>query len=739
MATTRSPSTRWFGLNSVTLLLLILAAAAVVAGASNVTRQRHLAPAREGEERLRLIIESLHEGLIFHDRHRQVIEYNDAAAKILGLSGKALHHTPEELRRWRAIRPDGSPWPAETHPVEETLRTGRPLLAQVMGVQRDGRPLVWLTINTQPVFDDSGVVDGVILTFTDITAEREAQDALRTSEARFTALVERGSDIICVLDAEGRFRYASPASDRLLGAGTMAIGRSVLQIVHPDDLEVVRSTLRDLAAEPGAVVTGEMRVRDAAGRWHQIEVVASNRLDDVDIGGVVCNVRDVTERTEAADALSWQAFHDPLTGLPNRTLLLEQVEAALERTRDTGRTTAVLFLDLDRFKNVNDTMGHEAGDRLLTEIADRLRGAVRTADTVARLGGDEFIVLAESLNSRDEATYLADRIRLAVSRPVPLPQGTVTLTTSVGIAFDAGHQATTLLRDADTALYKAKDRGRDRWEIFDDSLRAETIRKVAAEQLIRTALDEDGLHVHYQAIIDLVTGQVVGAEALLRIMGPHRELLTPSSFISIAEDTGLIVPIGAGVLDDACRQVGLWREELGPEAPTTVSVNLSARQLTTPTFADVVQRTLERHELEPTSLTLELTETTLIAAGRLAHDTLETLHDSGVGLAIDDFGTGYSSLAYLKRFPVDIVKIDRSFVDGLGEQANDTEIVKAVIALGQSLGLVTVAEGVETEQQLDILRSLGCDCAQGYLLARPMPSDQLGKAVERIRRTLLHG
>ncbi len=694
-------------------------------------------PSREGNDRLRLIFGSLHEGLIFHDRDRRIMEFNDAAARILELPEGARQRRPEELPAWRAIREDGSPWPTETHPVEQTLRTGQPLLAQVMGVERPDRPLVWLVVNTQPVFDDAGAVDGVILTFTDTTAERAAQAAQRSSEARFTALVERGTDIICVVDADGGFLYASPASDRLLGAGSMGVGRSILQIVHPDDLEVVRASLRDIADEPSVVITGEIRVRDRSGRWHNVEVVASNRLDDPAIGGIVCNVRDVTERTEAAAALSWQAFHDPLTGLPNRTLLLRRVDAALARARETGRTTAVLFLDLDRFKDVNDSMGHEGGDLLLVEIAERLSASVRTRDTVARLGGDEFIVLAESLNSRDEAIYLAERIRLAVARPVSLPQGTVTLTTSVGIAFDAGQQAAKLLRDADTALYKAKDSGRDGWEIFDHSLRAETIRRVAAEQVIRTALDEDGLRVHYQPIVDLVTGAVVGAEALLRIMGPHNELMEPKSFISIAENSGLIVPIGAGVLDDACRRLGRWREQLGADAPRTVSVNLSARQLTTPAFADMVQRTLDQHELEATSLILELTESTLIEAGRSAHDILGGLHDTGVGLAIDDFGTGYSSLAYLKRFPVDIVKVDRSFIDGLGEQASDTEIVKAVIALGQSLGLATVAEGVETQAQLDALRSLGCDCAQGYLLARPVPSDQLGEAVRQVRRTLL--
>ncbi len=437
---------------------------------------------------------------------------------------------------------------------------------------------------------------------------------------------------------------------------------------------------------------------------------------------------------EAAEALMWQAHHDPLTRLPNRTMLLDRLTTALEQARMSGTKTALLVLDLDRFKNVNDTMGHEIGDRLLVEVADRLLRTVRSGDIVARLGGDEFVVLVESLTTRDEATQLADRLRAAIARPIALPKGTVTVTTSIGIAFDVDHRATSMLRDADTALYKAKDHGRDRWDVFDESLRAATVRRVAAEQLIRQALDDDGLHVHYQPIVELERGRVIGAEALLRIQGPHGDLLRPASFISIAEETGLIVPVGAGVLDTACRQLVRWRAELGDRAPATVSVNLAARQLASGCFAEVVERTLQRHGLDAASLTLELTESTLIEAGRHALDSVGGLHELGVQLAIDDFGTGYSSLSYLKRFPVDIVKVDRSFVDGLGTTSNDTEIVRAVLALGQSLGITTVAEGVETPQQLDALRALGCDRAQGYLFGRPLPPSELGAAVARAEK-----
>jgi diguanylate cyclase (GGDEF)-like protein len=446
------------------------------------------------------------------------------------------------------------------------------------------------------------------------------------------------------------------------------------------------------------------------------------------------STRDALASTEAAasvaaEALSWQALHDPLTELPNRIQLVERLTRILEASRTAGTTTAVLSLDLDRFKQVNDTMGHEAGDRVLVEVAHRLRAAIRSSDLVARLGGDEFTVVAEVQSDRIEAARLAERLREVVARPVWLPQGSVTLTASIGLAFDAGHRAATLLRDADTALHKAKDHGRDRSEVFDDSLRAEAVRRASAERILRRALDEDGLRVLYQPIVDLAGGGVVAAEALLRVVGSHGELLTPASFITIAEDTGLIVPIGAAVLDGACAQLAAWQDELGDHAPRQVSVNLAARQLTR-LFPAVVEGALARHGLRPDQLVLELTETALIEAGRDALEAVEHLSSLGVRLAIDDFGTGYSSLAYLKRFPVDIVKIDRSFTKGLGVDPHDTEIVRAVVALARSLELTCVAEGVETAEQLRQLHRLGCDEAQGYLFARPLPGAELGPALQ---------
>jgi diguanylate cyclase (GGDEF)-like protein len=615
-----------YGTTTAALVAILAGNRARHRAALRSAHARALASALEREERLRLIVGSLHEGLIFQDRDQRLIEYNDAASSILGITDVSLYLTPEEMGPWHPVLEDGTILSFDDHPTAVTLRTLEPSIGMTVGVALSSGHTIWVRANTIPVFGDDGDVDGVITTFTDITAERTAQTALASSEA------------------------------------------------------------------------------------------AAN---------------------EATEALSWQTFHDPLTQLPNRAQLVDRLTLSLDRANHQGGLTAVLVLDIDRFKNVNDTMGHEAGDLLLVEIAERLRGAVRSSNVVARLAGDEFVVLADSLADRAEALALADRLRSVVSEPVSLPQGIVTVTASMGIAFDVDHRPGTLLRDADTALHKAKEQGRDSLAIFDDSLRAETIRRVAAEQLLRRALDEDGLRVLYQPIVDLTTGEIAGAEALLRILGPHGELLTPSSFVSIAEDTGLIVPVGAGVLDHACQQFIEWQWELGDAAPRYVSVNLSARQITTRHFPSVVARTLAQHGVDPSCLTLELTETTLIEAGHAALDTVEELHELGVCLAIDDFGTGYSSLSYLKRFPVDVVKVDRSFVAGLGTQQHDTEIVRAVLALGQSLGLATVAEGVETTAQLHMLQDLGCDSAQGFLLARPIEGNKVPAVAEHIRSAVL--
>ncbi|MCA1846478.1 MAG: bifunctional diguanylate cyclase/phosphodiesterase [Actinobacteria bacterium] len=442
----------------------------------------------------------------------------------------------------------------------------------------------------------------------------------------------------------------------------------------------------------------------------------------------------------------YRALHDPLTGLANRGLLMDQLGQALARARRRPGAVAVLFLDLDRFKVVNDSLGHAAGDDLLVEVARRLERVMRSADTVARLGGDEFVVLAEDVAGVDEALTLAHRLREAIAAPISLGAGQrIVVTASVGIALSAPGAGTdddaggdldrhsvvaatpsSLLWDADVAMYRAKDAGRDRIQIFEDGLRAASLDRFRSEAMLRYALDHDGLRLHYQPLVELGTGTLAGAEALVRLDHPERGLIPPAEFIPVAEETGLVVPLGAWVVAEAAAQAAAW-QALQPvvAGPLTVSINLSGRQLNTPGFAVEMGAAIARSGADPSHLCFEVTENTLLDAGGGSVGTLQALKDLGVRLAIDDFGTGHSSLTWLRRLPADFLKVDKTFVAGLGTDPGDTAIVRAVLDLGQALGLTTVAEGVETPEQLAALRDLGCDWAQGYHLGHPGPAEAL--------------
>jgi diguanylate cyclase (GGDEF)-like protein/PAS domain S-box-containing protein len=565
-----------------------------------------------------------------------------------------------------------------------------------------------------------------------------AHDALRASQQRFAALVERSTDIICIIDEQGCIAYHSPAAERLLGyAPGSWLGTPFTAVVHPEDQAELNEVFRRLVLDPTMSPLAEVRVTTAHGEWRHVEIAATNRLADPAVGGIVANVRDVTERAEAATRLAWQAFHDSLTGLPNRALLADRLGHAVERARRVGDLTALLFLDLDRFKLVNDSMGHEAGDLLLVEVGQRLEQAVRAGDSVARLGGDEFVVLVESVSETAEVSALAERIGSVVAAPIQLPQGMVTVTASIGIAYDSGRGPEHLLRDADTALYRAKEKGRNRYHVFTESLRTAALRRMTAEQELRDALENDRLEAHFQPIVDLADGTVAAVEALLRVRSEDGGLELPGEYIEVADESGLIVPVGAAVLHMACASLARWRSQHGDAAPGHVAVNVSARELGSPGFTDRVLASLEAHGLVADDLVLEFTEATVIGADRATHRAVEWLHQLGVGLSIDDFGTGYSSLAYLKRFPIRSVKLDRTFVAGLGVDKSDAEIVRAVVTLGRSLGLEVVAEGIETLDQLRSLQDLGCHFGQGFLLGHPVAEADLsvgGPALPSLRR-----
>jgi diguanylate cyclase (GGDEF)-like protein len=436
------------------------------------------------------------------------------------------------------------------------------------------------------------------------------------------------------------------------------------------------------------------------------------------------------EQTEAAlrraeERLAHQSSYDPLTGLPNRTLFMNRLEQALLSASRQRDAVAVLFLDLDGFKVINDTLGYASGDELLAGVAGRLAASVRAGDTIARFGGDEFTVLLEGITHQDDAIRVAERITEELRMPLALGGREVFVTASIGIAVNGTGQERPddLLQHADVALHRAKGAGRSRRIVFSPEMNTNTIERLDLETDLRRAVERGELRVHYQPELDLAAGRIVGMEALARWQHPLRGLISPAEFIPMAEETGLILPIGWWVLEQACRQARRWQAQ-HPHGPTLVmSVNLSARQFQHPDLVGQVARVLRRTRLEPAYLRLEITETVVMDGAESIIETLRRLKALGVQLAIDDFGTGYSSLAYLKRFPVDVLKVDKSFVDGLGQDPEDTAIVRAVITLAKSLGLRVTGEGVETSEQMTQLRAMGCDLAQGYYFARPLTSE----------------
>jgi len=665
------------------------------------------------DDRLRLEFHSSPEPMWVHDEtNLEILDVNPAAVQAYGWSRDEFQRlrltnvvdaTADELRHTMGGLPEA------------------PTVAGEWGYRTKEGSLRWALVTSQAVVHQGRPAR--LCVAHDVTAQRD-------NEARTRAILDQAADAILTVDLDGLVESVNAAAERMFGYTADEIcGTDVRRLMHEPEATTSAGSSVQVEARGalrlGREVTGQRR----DGTTFPLELAVTDvELGERTITTVVA--RDVTERKAFERRLAHQGTHDALTGLPNRVLFMDRLAHAIATSGRTRRPLAVLFCDLDRFKVINDSMGHTAGDALLFAVAGRIRSALRTSDTVARFGGDEFVILAEDMADEADAVRVAEKLAESLREPVRIGNQEIVVTASIGIAVADAQSATpeTLVRDADVAMYRAKSRGRACHEVFDADLRRQAMQRMDTESALRRGMGLQEFVVHYQPEVDMETKRVVGVEALVRWDHPDHGLTSPANFLPVAEETGLIVAIGEQVLLQACRQAAKWHEQFGPSAPT-MWVNVSARQLASPVLVDVVREAVASFMPSPRKLGLEITETDIVPDDEVSRRTVQQLSDLGIRLAIDDFGTGFASLSYLWRFPADVVKIDRSFVKRLDEEREATVLIAAMIQLAHSLGKTTVAEGVETEEQLTRLHRLGCDTVQGYLLGRPAPAADIEHAL----------
>lgn len=585
----------------------------------------------------------------------------------------------------------------------------------------------WFEMRARDLSDEDEV-GGLVLTARDITDRKLAEQRLARSEARFRSLVQNSSDVVAVIDEGGSLTYVSPAVTPMLGfRPDELVGTNVMRLLPADEVSRAMKLLEGIGDNLFEQLNIEMRLRDRSGTWRNVDVTISDMRPESAVQGIVLNVRDVTVRRALEQDLQHKALHDELTGLGNRVHFEQRLNRALARTEARLDQVSVLLVDLDDFKEVNDSLGHGTGDQLLMSVAERIRACLRVSDVAARLGGDEFGILLEDTYGETEVFAVADRILLAISQPYVIDGREITVSASLGIVIDTDRSSTgeSLMRAADVAMYLAKDRGKGRYELFKEAAHSGAFERLELKAALSDAVRSGGLVLHYQPIVDLQTRAIVGCEALVRWNHPERGLIPPGDFIPLAEHTGLIVGLGRWVLNEACRQLGEWDHEYPLAKSLRVSVNLSVRQIESMSLISDITDAIDYGGISPDRLTLEITESLVMNDDPETLQRLAELRSRGIALAVDDFGTGYSSLGYIQQFPLDVIKIDRSFVNRLdAPSAGTLQLVRTIVDLSRGLHASTVAEGIETPEELQTLIEMGCDYGQGFYFARPVPAEQ---------------
>jgi len=559
---------------------------------------------------------------------------------------------------------------------------------------------------------------------------------LQAREARFSALVENSSDLVTIVDRDGTILFQSPSVVRVLGWDAVRTeGTSFVAAMHDSDQQRWRTIVDFLVEDSDGEMVAEWQVRHADGSWRFLQSIVTNLIHEPSVGGLVLNSRDVTDQKTLEDQLRHQAFHDQLTGLANRALFAEHLDQALRRQSRVGDELAVLFIDLDEFKTVNDLHGHTLGDELLKQAAERLRVTLRDADAIARIGGDEFAALFEGVALGRDASAAAERVIESFAQPFLIESSEIFVTASMGMALnDSGTEsAEDLIRNADLAMYAAKSTNKGRCEVFSTNMHSTILDRMQMELDLRRALDESEFEAYYQPIVALPSRAIVGAEALIRWNHPQHGLVMPGEFIGVAESSGIIVQIGAWILHQACKEFETLTRGVACGQNLGISVNLSTRQLSDPLLLETVRSALANSGLEARRLTLEITESAIMVDVPNTFRILTELRSFGVKIAIDDFGTGYSSLSLLSEIPVDTIKIDQSFVTDVAKRPEPGRLIRAIQSLASDFGLRTVAEGVEDLDQLKALEGLDCQAAQGFYFARPQPAKQLAELLGRDR------